>query len=554
MADRKINIILRAVDKTKAAFSAVDQKVKGLGTSVATLARGFASVFSLAAIGGITGVAASLGQVTRELDKLAKTSRSLNTTVEAFSELQFIIGQTTDLTEQQFTTALQRLVKQIGKAQEEGGKLAETFEGLGLDLTELTELQGDQAFLAVAEALGRIDNEYEQAAIAQKLFEEGWRGVLGIVKAGPAAIDALREQYRKLGGPTQEAAEAAEQFNDQLDTLSKQIDALQFKAAPPVLKFLSQVLTGAGFGPAKTELREVGDELARVQVEIERLVDLQKDAERSTFFPESRSAIVQKRIDDLISIYKSLYDRREILQKESLQKQETAEEALASKAGEIASRGTTAIASQLERRKQIWSNYLVSLNQLTAEEEDLFRRIEEAGKDIVEGAAAAQKGTELDQGDLFLSFSDALAQFQGGDLEGARQSISNITEAMNQLNKEGNLNIVVANQLRQNLADLAKDIKATRQEKLVDSTLAQQEAAAASKAIEEAAKPKIKVELDPDSVDQIKAAVEAAMQGFSVPVTIDPVVGTRSGETREYIGSQGERSFGDTSAAEGHKL
>ena len=554
MADRKINIILRAVDKTKAAFSAVDRKVKGLGTSVATLARGFASVFSLAAIGGITGVAASLGQVTRELDKLAKTSRSLNTTVEAFSELQFIIGQTTDLTEQQFTTALQRLVKQIGKAQEEGGKLAETFEGLGLDLTELTELQGDQAFLAVAEALGRIDNEYEQAAIAQKLFEEGWRGVLGIVKAGPAAIDALREQYRKLGGPTQEAAEAAEQFNDQLDTLSKQIDALQFKAAPPVLKFLSQVLTGAGFGPAKTELREVGDELARVQVEIERLVDLQKDAERSTFFPESRGAIVQKRIDDLISIYKSLYDRREILQKESLQKQETAEEALASKAGEIASRGTTAIASQLERRKQIWSNYLVSLNQLTAEEEDLFRRIEEAGKDIVEGAAAAQKGTELDQGDLFLSFSDALAQFQGGDLEGARQSISNITEAMNQLNKEGNLNIVVANQLRQNLADLAKDIKATRQEKLVDSTLAQQEAAAASKAIEEVAKPKIKVELDPDSVDQIKAAVEAAMQGFSVPVTIDPVVGTRSGETREYIGSQGERSFGDTSAAEGHKL
>ena len=88
---------------------------------------------------------------------------------------------------------------------------------------------------------------------------------------------------------------------------------------------------------------------------------------------------------------------------------------------------------------------------------------------------------------------------------------------MNQFNKDWNLNIGVANQLRQNLADLAKDINATRQEKLVDSTLAQQEAAAASKAIEEVAKPKIKVELDPDSVDQIKAAVEAAMQGFSVP-------------------------------------
>lgn len=546
MASRKVEIILTAVDKTKKAFVSASQSLKSFSSKFAGVAASIGAVFGVASVASVTAMGAALKETLDELDELGKTSRSLNTTVEALSSLQFAIGQTSTLTDAQFNTVLQRMVRRIGAAKNGASELAKVFEDLGLDIDALSEQRSDEAFLSIAAALGKIENAYARAAPAQKIFDDGWRGVIQAVDAGPAKLAELAEQYSQMGGPTTEAAEAAEAFNDQLDVLGKQIDALKYKAAPSAITFLTNLLGDAGFS-AKSTVQGVRSEIDRLEEQLARLTDGRSPATEFWSNLFGAEGAVEERVGELKSEISSLYEQLNSLEKT----RETSAQSHAAAIGTIHDRLTAYVGEDLSNRVKTYEEYVKDLKTISQEEESLLKQIKQAGTNIGEGADAVQRGSELDAGDLFLAYKEGLASLQSGDVDSARQTIVNITEAMNSLAESGTPVAHVLPQIRQLLTELAKDIAEFQTTELIDSTKTAEEVKKANAALQDKLRANVGLDIHPDSVEQIKAAVTAAMQGFSVPVQISPVVA--SGVGIQQVGESGEASFSDASAAAGHK-
>jgi hypothetical protein len=105
------------------------------------------------------------------------------------------------------------MVRRIGAAASGSKELTQVFEALGLQVSEIAEIPADEAFLRIVDALNGLPNAYQRASAAQKIFDDGWQGIIQTADAGTAELRELMLQARALGTPTTESAEAAADLN-----------------------------------------------------------------------------------------------------------------------------------------------------------------------------------------------------------------------------------------------------------------------------------------------------------------------------------------------------
>lgn len=242
--------------------------VRGLGQRIKGIFSGASAAFGIggAAAGILGGTALSqFGQLIQDLDNIGKAAQGLNTTVEALDQLRFAVSQTSTITEDQFNTVLQRLNKHIGQAVRGSKASKDIFRELGLDLEYISNLQSDQAFLEVAEAIAAIEDPFKRASLAQKLFEDNWRSLLPTLEAGEQTLKNLMHRAAEFGGPTTEAANAAAKFNDSIGQLSKSLSGLAIRGATPAIKFLNEFLENIGLAARP------GGEIDSLNLQIEQL-------------------------------------------------------------------------------------------------------------------------------------------------------------------------------------------------------------------------------------------------------------------------------------------
>lgn len=558
--DRKVSIILTAVDKTKQAFQSA---TRSLGRFTDKFSR-FAGQLGLAFGVGGGGVVAGVKLLADEMDRLSKEAAKLGTTTEELSKLRFAAKQT-GVDARVLGLGLQRMVRKIGDAANGSADAAKGFSRLGLDFKALAELSPEQQFAAISEKVSQLSNRTEQLSATVRIFDSEAAAVVNTLAEGPEAIAAYGDELEKLGGVIdQDTAAAAEQFSDNISRINERLRGMSVtlgNAVIPGLSAMAALLAGASFNQVLREMTEqvsilpagvleVTDEIRRLKTE---LADLREGGGlQGALLKDSDVETLIQQTQDLITRLEAELEKRlaAFAAKRKKQQQATAAQEVS-----LAQKLTDALADQDATRLKSKEDYLKQLEVIAQQEVDLLKRVENAGREASEGAAAVQVGPELDQGDLFLKFRDAIASLDSGDVEGARQTIENISAAMDQLNQKGELNSLVANQLRENLANLTKEIKAVSDQKVIDEAKIQEESEGVAKDIEENVKPQIKLELDPDSVRQIQESVLALWgDGILLPVDIYARDVVASGETRQGVGSQGETTYSDTAAAEGHKL
>jgi hypothetical protein len=211
-------------------------KMKGLAMPLAAAAAGFMAVKS---------AVSKVSEAMQRLDREAKAAESLGLTVQELQSLTFS-AQLAGLEGEQFITIFSKLQKKVGEAAIGTGEAAATFEKLGLSTNALLKMNPDDRFLAIADAIKKIEDPALQAAMATKLFEEEGLKLLPMLQSGSEGIESQREELERLQGTLSKVdTDKIQAANDAWTKLKTAAEGLWNQLAvllAPVFELVAEVL------------------------------------------------------------------------------------------------------------------------------------------------------------------------------------------------------------------------------------------------------------------------------------------------------------------------
>jgi hypothetical protein len=211
--------------------------------------------FKTALIGGgaaIAGLSAGVGLASKKFaeygDEIAKASRRTGIGVEALSELDFVMTQN-GASLQQFEVAIKTMQKGLYDWSNNTGEAKDVLAELGLTLEDLRGIGTENQFLKITDALSRVSDDSDRAAMALKIFGRSGSSLIPTINSGADGIEKLRKEARDLGITlSKDDAEAAERLTDTFDKMGRMMQALFNKvgsALEPVFNKLAKVLESA---------------------------------------------------------------------------------------------------------------------------------------------------------------------------------------------------------------------------------------------------------------------------------------------------------------------
>ncbi len=241
---KDINLVkgLNAISGKMRAFAsgvaAIGTSIAGMGTKM--LGWGAAMLAPLAA-----GVKTFLGLG----DSLSKMSDRTGISVEALSELTHAAKLSGTDTET-FENGIRKMQKTLVDAATGSKESQEAIQRLGLSIDQLMALSPDEQFSAIAEALARVKDPTQRAAMAMEIFGKSGTKLLPMIAGGAKGIEDLRKRARDLGYTMSgEDAAAAVVLLDLFTDLWGQVKVLAFQVgaalAPALTTFVGQA-TGVG--------------------------------------------------------------------------------------------------------------------------------------------------------------------------------------------------------------------------------------------------------------------------------------------------------------------
>jgi hypothetical protein len=228
--------------KLKAQFKAFGEASSKVGGALKDIALR-AGAIGVAAGGVIAGLYAITKSYTDVGDAAAKTAQKIGITAETWQEMTHVAnlsGVSTD----QLKDGYAKLNKAMFDAAQGGKTQLEAFKKLGITLKNSKgELKAnDEMMLEVADALAKMPEGAEKAALAMALFGESGINLLPMLNMGKQGIMDARREAEEFGlVMSNQAAKDSEAFNDAVTNLQERLTGLK------------QIVGGA-LVPAFTEL------------------------------------------------------------------------------------------------------------------------------------------------------------------------------------------------------------------------------------------------------------------------------------------------------------
>src|SRR3990172_6599566 len=236
----RIQTILTAEDRTRAAFRGLQGNLRTVGTELKSFAA------SLGVIGGV-GIGATFGvlvtNVARTANELNRLNKQTGIAVEDLSRLQFVAGQA-DTDFSALTTGITRLSKSMFEAAAGNRGLAELFTGLGIAVKDAEgDLRAQLDVLAdLAGSINRVEDPAARLAIAQKLLGRGAAELIPFLEGGSRQIREFANQSDRLGATlSAETVKAVDQFSDNLTALKASLTGLIATNIGPFTRDLADV-------------------------------------------------------------------------------------------------------------------------------------------------------------------------------------------------------------------------------------------------------------------------------------------------------------------------
>lgn len=246
---------------TARAAKSLEKRAKEIDRQIANIGRVAAAVGAVAAAGFVALTKAAIDAA----DGLNDMSKATGVSVEALSALQFAAEQSgTNL--EGLDTGLRRLSKSAAEAAKGSKGASDTFKQLGISVENADGSLRDteSILLDVADVFSQYEDGAAKAALAQELFGRSGTELIPFLNQGKAGIEALKDEAKALGITiSQDAAQAADDFNDKINRLGAITQGIGRQIASELLPSLNGIVDAfADFATNGDVARQIADSVA----------------------------------------------------------------------------------------------------------------------------------------------------------------------------------------------------------------------------------------------------------------------------------------------------
>jgi len=256
------NQAVRELNKLNKSVGNIDT---GLQKASAALKGAFAGAAVVTAINAITN---AIGNSITAMDTLGKTTQKLGVSAQDFTALQHA-AEMTDISTEKLSASITKLNKAIADAAGGGtSKGAESLRNLGVSIRDSSGGLRNTAdiFRDVAQAMSEIPDGADKASIAMQLFGKSGADLIPLLNEGSEGLEAFAQQADELGLVISEVDTIlADQFNDNLDLLSKQLEGSTNRLVSGLLPALTQLSGEFANGASGADfMTDAGQKLGKI--------------------------------------------------------------------------------------------------------------------------------------------------------------------------------------------------------------------------------------------------------------------------------------------------
>lgn len=253
MANVRSEFRIGLKDETRQGVASVSRSLDTLKSKAAGVGRVVGALGIGAGALGFAGSAAALAAQARQVidlgDKLRDLSFATGQSVEQLSFLDFAAKQSGTSIDA-IATASQRLARNlVDVASGSGKQAAAALQALGLSAEELARVDLAQQIGTVGEALLKIENPAQRAALGTALFGKQFKALAPLILEGNEGITELLDQFIQLNGViTRADADKFDDLNDSIGSLqlaSRNAGrAIAVELAPPLTRLFNALAEG----------------------------------------------------------------------------------------------------------------------------------------------------------------------------------------------------------------------------------------------------------------------------------------------------------------------
>ena len=254
MASERAQILITAIDQTKAALASVKSNLEGLSNAAGKINGVLAG---LGAALSVAGLVAAGKAALDTADELSKLSQKTGLSVESLSLLKPVAEQS-GVSLEGLAKGLAKLATTMVDAAGGSKEPLEAFQRLGVSFQDAAgQLRPtEDVLMQLADAFAAMPDGAEKSALAVKLFGKAGVELIPFLNQGRAGIEELKAKFRELGLEISgDTARAAEQFNDTLDTVKQALSGIALRVAEAALPALQRL------ADALVALASHGDEI-----------------------------------------------------------------------------------------------------------------------------------------------------------------------------------------------------------------------------------------------------------------------------------------------------
>ena len=207
-----VQIVIKALDKTKAGFGSATKGLKAVAGAVLN---------AKTAIVGLVGTAGFGLLISRSLqatDALAKTASKIGTTTEALGGLRYA-AQIAGIETRTMDMALQRFTRRTAEAAMGTGEAKGAIKELGINAQELNRMPLDKRMVVLANAFEDVTSESDRLRLAFKLFDSEGAALVNVLAQGGDGLKEMLGEAKALGLTM--SGTAAKGVEDTVDSLTK---------------------------------------------------------------------------------------------------------------------------------------------------------------------------------------------------------------------------------------------------------------------------------------------------------------------------------------------
>ena len=203
----------RRIDGIFNATRQVGSEIRSLGATVKQQA-----TVAAIAVGTVGAAVIGLAKSTADAgDEIGETAAKIGISTDALQELRYA-AKMSGVEIEAFDSGLVSMTKNIGMAARGQGKAKKGFAALGIDVKKLIKLKPDQQLEAIMEALSKVPNQTDRAALAMQVLGDAGKDMVLMAANGADGIQAYRDEAKRLGLVlSEDAIKNAGGFNDALD-------------------------------------------------------------------------------------------------------------------------------------------------------------------------------------------------------------------------------------------------------------------------------------------------------------------------------------------------